>query len=115
MGVCRRDLQAEQRRRDADYPDTTQGVRRLLLDYHTVREIATRQANFALIDSLVDLDAAIKNALNEEERDAVQVVYIKDRGIVEGAGVIGIDEKALEALIDVAERKLAAYLKGDDD
>ncbi|MEK5109856.1 sigma factor-like helix-turn-helix DNA-binding protein [Cytobacillus sp. FSL K6-0129] len=87
--------------------DNTEGVRRLLADYHALKQRRFAGDN-AASDILIDLQTAIERAgLTDRQRQAMHLVYGEDLTQTDAGERMGVSKQTVNRLINVASAKVA--------
>lgn len=96
------------RQYDARYAlDNAEGVRRLLADYHALKQRRYAGDN-AASDILIDLQTAIECAgLTDRQRQAMRLVYVEDLTQTDAGERMGVSKQTVNRLINVASAKVA--------
>lgn len=98
----------QHRQYDARYAlDNAEGVRRLLADYHALKQRRYAGDN-AASDILIDLQTAIERAdLTDRQRQAMRLVYCEDLTQTDAGARMGVRREAVKRHITVATTKIA--------
>jgi len=117
MGAVSIDLEAKERRLDAQFPmHTREGIETFLEQYNHMKSMMYVHGDYDALIMLVDFDSAMINSrLSAMELNVLQLVYIEDLKKVDVAKRFSVTKQTVQKWCERATGKLANYYKETGD